>query len=242
MRAPTSILPLRLEEVSFVVGGRAIVDRLSLELDAGPRTIILGPNGAGKSVLMRLCHGLLAPTSGRIEWASAERPGERRRQAMVFQRPVMLRRSAVANVEYALGLAGVLAVERTQQARAALESVGLGHLAERSARVLSGGEQQRLALARAWALRPEVLVLADPTASLDPGASAEVERIIQAIRDAGTKIVMCTHNLGQARRLGDEILFLNQGHLAERAPVERFFNAPASAEAQAFIKGELPWT
>ena len=242
MRAPTSILPLRLQEVSFVIGGRAIVDRVSLELEAGPRTIILGPNGAGKSVLMRLCHGLLAPTSGRIEWASGERPGERRRQAMVFQRPVMLRRSAIANVEYALGLAGVRAVERTQQARAALESVGLTHLAERSARVLSGGEQQRLALARAWALRPEVLFLDEPTASLDPGASAEVERIIQAIRDAGTKIVMCTHNLGQARRLGDEILFLNQGRLAERAPVERFFNAPASAEAQAFIKGELPWT
>jgi tungstate transport system ATP-binding protein len=242
MRAPTSILPLRLHDVSFAAGGRTIIDGVSLELDAGPRTIVLGPNGAGKSVLMRLCHGLLAPTSGRIEWASAERPGERRRQAMVFQRPVMLRRSAVANVEYALGLAGVLAVERTQQARAALESVGLGHLAERSARVLSGGEQQRLALARAWALRPEVLFLDEPTASLDPGASAEVERIIQAIRDAGTKIVMCTHNLGQARRLGDEILFLNQGHLAERAPVERFFKAPASAEAQAFIKGELPWT
>ncbi len=242
MRAPTSILPLRLDEVSFVAGGRPIVDRVSLALEAGPRTIILGPNGAGKSVLMRLCHGLLAPTSGRIEWAAPERPGERRRQAMVFQRPVMLRRSAIANVEYALGLAGVARPERERQARAALESVGLAHLAERSARVLSGGEQQRLALARAWALRPEVLFLDEPTASLDPGASGEVERIIQAIRDAGTKIVMCTHNLGQARRLGDEILFLNQGHLAERAPVDRFFNQPASAEAQAFIKGELPWT
>ena len=242
MRAPTSILPLRLDEVSFVAGGRAIVDRVSLELDAGPRTIILGPNGAGKSVLMRLCHGLLAPTSGRIEWASVERPGERRRQAMVFQRPVMLRRSAIANIEYALGLAGVFAIERVRQARAALESVGLAHLAERSARVLSGGEQQRLALARAWALRPEVLFLDEPTASLDPGASAEVERIVQAIHAAGTKIVMCTHNLGQARRLGDEILFLNQGRLTERAPVERFFDAPASAEARGFIKGELPWT
>jgi len=242
MRAPTSILPLRLEEVSFVAGGRTIVDRVSLELGAGPRTIILGPNGAGKSVLMRLCHRLLEPTSGRIEWARPELPGERRRQAMVFQRPVMLRRSAIANVEYALGLAGVFAIERARHARAALESVGLAHLAERSARVLSGGEQQRLALARAWALRPEVLFLDEPTASLDPGASAEVERIIQAIRDAGTKIVMCTHNLGQARRLGDEILFLNQGRLAERAPVERFFSAPTSAEAQAFIKGELPWT
>lgn len=242
MRAPTSILPLRLHDVSFVAGERPIVDRISLVLDAGPRTVILGPNGAGKSVLMRLCHGLLAPTSGRIEWATAERPGERRRQAMVFQRPVMLRRSAIANVEYALGLAGVLAVERTQQARDALESVGLAHLAERSARVLSGGEQQRLAIARAWALRPEVLLLDEPTASLDPGASAEVERIIEAIHAAGTKIVMCTHNLGQARRLGDEILFLNQGRLAERAPVDRFFDQPASPEAQAFIKGELPWT
>ena len=242
MRAPTSILPLRLEEVSFVAGGRTIVDRVSLELAAGPRTIILGPNGAGKSVLMRLCHGLLAPTSGRIEWASAERPGERRRQAMVFQRPVMLRRSALANVEYALGLAGVPSFEREQQARTALESVGLRHLAGRSARVLSGGEQQRLALARAWALRPEVLFLDEPTASLDPGASAEVERIIQAIHAAGTKIVMCTHNLGQARRLGDEILFLHQGRLIERAPTARFFNLPATAEAGAFIQGELPWT
>ena len=242
MRAPTSILPLRLDEVSFVAGGRPIVDRVSLEFEAGPRTIILGPNGAGKSVLMRLCHGLMAPTSGRIEWASSERPGERRRQAMVFQRPVMLRRSAIANVEYALGLAGVAHPERKRQARAALESVGLAHLAERSARVLSGGEQQRLALARAWALRPEVLFLDEPTASLDPGASAEVERIIQAIRDAGTKIVMCTHNLGQARRLGDEILFLNQGRLIERAPAARFFTLPATAEAGAFIQGELPWT
>jgi tungstate transport system ATP-binding protein len=242
MRAPMSLLPLRLENVSFVAAGKTIIERVSLTLESGPRTIILGPNGAGKSVLMRLCHGLLAPTSGRIAWSAAERPGERRRQAMVFQRPVMLRRSALANVAYALGLAGIDGRERERQACAALESVGLAHLAERSARVLSGGEQQRLALARAWALRPEVLFLDEPTASLDPGATAEVERIIQAIHGAGTKIVMCTHNLGQARRLGDEILFLNQGRVAERAPVDRFFNQPASAEAQAFIKGELPWT
>jgi len=242
MRAPASILPLRLVDVSFAVNGKVIVDRVSCAVEPGPRTIILGPNGAGKSVLMRLCHGLLAPTSGRVEWASPERPGERRRQAMVFQRPVMLRRSALANIVYALRVAGVPAGERDGQALAALEGVGLAPLADRAARVLSGGEQQRLALARAWALRPEVLFLDEPTANLDPGASAEVERIIQAIHAAGTKIVMTTHNLGQARRLGDEILFLNQGCLAERAAVDRFFNQPASAEAQAFIKGELPWT
>ena len=242
MRAPTSLLPLRLEGVAFVAAGKTIIDRVSLTLEAGPRTIILGPNGAGKSVLMRLCHGLLAPTSGRIQWAVIERPGERRRQAMVFQRPVMLRRSALANVEYGLKLAGIPRSEREAQARAALRNVGLAELADRSARVLSGGEQQRLALAQAWALRPEVLFLDEPSASLDPGASAEVERIIQAIHAAGTKIVMTTHNLGQARRLGDEIFFLHQGRLVERAPVDRFFSRPASVEAEAFIKGELPWT
>jgi tungstate transport system ATP-binding protein len=242
MRAPTSILPLRLEGVSFAVGEKTIVDRVDLVLEAGPRTVILGPNGAGKSVLMRLCHGLLAPTSGGIVWAAAERPGERRRQAMVFQRPVMLRRSALANIEYGLKLAGVPADVREAEARFALESVGLADLADRAARVLSGGEQQRLALARAWALRPEVLFLDEPTASLDPSAAVEVERTIQAIHAAGTKIVMSTHNLGQARRLGDEILFLNQGRLVEHAPVDRFFTQPATAEAAAFIKGELPWT
>jgi tungstate transport system ATP-binding protein len=242
MRAPTSLLPLRLEDVAFVAAGKTIIDRVSLTLESGPRTIILGPNGAGKSVLMRLCHGLLAPTSGRIEWTVTERPGERRRQAMVFQRPVMLRRSALANVEYGLKLAGVPRSEREAQARVALQGVGLAELADRAARVLSGGEQQRLALARAWALRPEVLFLDEPTANLDPGASAEVERIIQEIHAAGTKIVMSTHNLGQARRVGDEILFLHTGRLVEHAPVDRFFNRPASTEAEAFIKGELPWT
>jgi len=242
VRAPTPLLPLRLERVSFVAAGKTIIDGVSLVLEAGPRTIILGPNGAGKSVLMRLCHGLLAPTSGQIDWARPERPGERRRQAMVFQRPVMLRRSALANVEYALGLAGAEGQDRARQARAALESVGLAELADRAARVLSGGEQQRLALARAWALRPEVLFLDEPTANLDPGASAEVERIIHTIHAAGTKIVMTTHNLGQARRLGDEIFFLHQGRLVERSPVASFFTRPASAEAEAFIRGELPWT
>jgi tungstate transport system ATP-binding protein len=160
---------------------------------------------------------------------------------MVFQRPVLLRRSALANITYALSLARVPAAEREAQAREALESVGLAHLAHRPARVLSGGEQQRLALARAWALHPEVLFLDEPTANLDPGATREIETVIKAFDAAGTKIVMSTHNLGQARRLGDEVLFLHQGRLAERADVESFFKRPASAEAAAFMKGELPW-
>jgi len=218
---------LRLEEVSFL----HIIKPLSLDIEAGPSTIILGANGAGKSVLMRLMHGLLAPTAGKISWSSSGR------QAMVFQRPIMLRRSVLANVVYALKLAG----QRADAAMEALREVGLVHLAHKPARVLSGGEQQRLALARAWALHPEVLFLDEPTASLDPSATREIEAVIRAFDAAGTKIVMATHNLGQARRLGDEVIYLHQGRVVERAPADRFFSQPATAEAAAFIKGELPW-
>ncbi len=241
LRTPVALLPLALENVVYDVGARRILHGVSLVLDAGPRTVIVGPNGAGKSVLLRLCHGLLAPTSGRVRWNSPEVPHAPRRQAMVFQRPVMLRRSALANVVYALKCSGVLAPWRRERALAALDRVGLGAFADRPARVLSGGEQQRLALARAWALDPEVLFLDEPTASLDPGATQEIERVIAAMHAAGTKIVMVTHNLGQARRMGDEILFLHQGRVVERAPAERFFREPRTVEAAQFLEGELPW-
>jgi tungstate transport system ATP-binding protein len=226
-----SILPLTLENVAYASNGQPIIPGVSLAIEAGPSTIILGANGAGKSVLMRLMHGLLAPSAGSVRWNEADPSSVRRRQAMVFQRPVMLRRSAIANVVYALELAGVTA----------LQEVGLRHLAHRPARVLSGGEQQRLALARAWALHPEVLFLDEPTASLDPGATREIETVIKAFDAAGTKIVMATHNLGQARRLGDEVIYLQAGRVVERAPIEQFFARPATAEAAAFLKGEMPW-
>jgi len=241
MAASTGILPLDLRDLRFAMGGRAIIDGVSVLIEAGPATIILGANGAGKSVLMRLMHGLLRPTSGQIAWQSRDAERVRRGQAMVFQRPVLLRRSALANIMYALELARVPAAERERQAMDALREVGLVDVANRPARVLSGGEQQRLALARAWALHPEVLFLDEPTANLDPGATREIENVIKAFDASGTKIVMSTHNLGQARRLGDEVLFIHQGRLAERAPVDKFFRQPASAEAAAFLKGELPW-
>ena len=241
MREPLSLLPLRVDNVVFDAGARRILHGVSFALDAGPRTMIVGPNGAGKSVLLRLCHGLLAPTSGRVVWNSSDPPHTPRRQAMVFQRPVMLRRSALANVVYALKCSGVPASVCPYRALAALARVGLGAYADHPARVLSGGEQQRLALARAWALDPEVLFLDEPTASLDPGATHEIERIVAAMHTAGTKIVMVTHNMGQARRLGDEVLFLHQGRLVERAPAEQFFRSPVSAEAARFLEGELPW-
>jgi len=235
-----TLLPLVLTGVEYVVGARRIIDRVSLTLESSLRTIIVGANGAGKSILLRLCHGLIRPTAGTIRWSSPQRGGLGR-QAMVFQRPVMLRRSALANIEYALALAGVGRAERAAQARTALRAVGLEAIAARPARVLSGGEQQRLALARAWALAPEVLFLDEPTANLDPGAVHEIERVIDAMHANGTKIAMVTHNLGQAKRMGDEIVFMHRGRVLEHSPVNEFFRAPRSPEAARFLEGELPW-
>ncbi len=234
------MLPLKLEALGFAAGGREIIKSITCEIHSGTRTVILGPNGAGKSVLMRLCHGLLQPTAGLVTWMQEGAIRRVRRQAMVFQRPVMLRRSAMGNVIYALKLAGIAAEESRLRAEDVLEAVGLANVATRPARVLSGGEQQRLALARAWALGPEVLFLDEPTANLDPNATRDIESIISAIHASGTKIIMTTHSLGQARRLGDEILFLSDGQLVERASVEIFFRQPQSLEAIAFLRGELP--
>ncbi len=234
------MLPLTLYNLSFSIAGRHIIQSISCDISAATRTLILGPNGAGKSVLMRLCHGLLKPTAGRVTWREDGIVRRARGPAMVFQRPVMLRRSAIANVIYALRLAGIARADCRLRAEDVLEAVGLSRLAGRPARVLSSGEQQRLALARAWALGPEVLFLDEPTANLDPNATRDIESIISAIHASGTKIIMSTHSLGQARRLADDILFLSEGRLVERASVEAFFKAPQSAQALSYLRGELP--
>ena len=239
--ADPALLPLVLDEVSFIAGGRRILDRVSLSLAAGSRTVVLGPNGAGKSVLLRLMHGLIEPSLGAVRWHAGASAQVRRRQAMVFQRPVLFRRSAIGNLRFALAVGGVPRAQRETRARDALARVGLAAIAEQPALRLSGGEQQRLALARAWMLRPEVLFLDEPTANLDPGSTAEIERIVQAIHDGGTKIVLVTHNLGQARRLADEIVFLSGGRLRERTEAALFFRRPSTTEAAAYLQGELPW-
>ncbi len=240
MRAPEGILPLRVEGLGFAAGGVAILRDVSLDVAAGAPTLVIGPNGAGKSVLLRLLHGLLAPTAGRIEWSPC--PGDpARRQAMVFQRPVLLRRSVLANAAYPLRLAGLSRAAAEARAAEELALVGLAALAGRPARRLSGGEQQRLALARAAALRPELLFLDEPCASLDPAATRAVEEIVAALAARGTKIVMTTHDLGQARRLAGDVAFLHRGRVLEHAPAPDFFAGPARAEAAAFLRGELVW-
>jgi len=229
-------LPIRLEAVAAAPGGVPVLSGIDLVVESGGRTALLGPNGAGKSTLLRVLHGLIAPSSGTVFWGeSSTRPA---RQAMVFQRPVLLRRSAADNVRYALDLAGVRGAEAEVRIDEALDEVGLRALAGRPARVLSGGEQQKLALARVWALRPEVLFLDEPTASLDPAAARSVEQIVADIHTRGTTIVMTTHNLAQAKRVADDILFLYAGRVTERTPAQEFFTAPRSPEAAAFLEGE----
>jgi tungstate transport system ATP-binding protein len=160
---------------------------------------------------------------------------------MVLQRPVLLRRSVAANVAWPLRLRGLPRAARRARVAEALEATGLAAMAHRAARRLSVGEQQRVALARAWALRPEVIFLDEPTAALDPGATAAVETLVRAIASGGTKVVLTTHDLGQARRLADEVWFLHRGRVLEQADAAEFFERPRSAEARAFLKGDLLW-
>lgn len=236
------ILPLCVQGLAYHVKGEGLVNNLDFVLDAGPMTIILGPNGAGKSLTLRMCHGLLKPTSGKVFWRGHEETNRvARQQAMVFQRPVLLRRSTIGNITYALALRGINRSQRLARATEALERTGLITLSSRMARRLSAGEQQRLALARAWALTPQVLFLDEPTANLDPAATRQVEEIIRAMHKAGTKIIMTTHDIAQAQRLADEILFLHHGKLIERSDSEKFFNKPITKEARTFLKGELLW-
>ncbi|MGD9387799.1 MAG: phosphate ABC transporter ATP-binding protein [Gammaproteobacteria bacterium] len=239
-RREAGLMPLVVQGLGFAAGRKQILSDVSFTLSDSACTVILGPNGAGKSVLMRLLHGLLAPTAGSIEWGGLSPARARRRQGMVFQRPVMLRRSALGNLKHTLAVRKVARGDRRQLAANALAMAGLEAHARQSARTLSGGEQQRLAIARAWMLAPELLLLDEPTSNLDPAATAAIERLIEEVKAQGTRIIMTTHDIGQARRLANEVLFLHEGRLLEHSPAAAFFAGPATTAAARFIRGELP--
>jgi tungstate transport system ATP-binding protein len=238
MRAPASDLPLVLAEVRIVDGEVTILDRITLTITAGPPTILIGPNGSGKTTLLRAAMGLVPLTSGRITWGGRE-AATPARCAIMFQRSTMLRRTAAANVRYALAAANVPRAKRKERAAELLALVGLGELGDRPARRLSGGEQQRLALARALARDPTVLFLDEPTASLDPYATKAIEDIVRAVSARGVKVVMSTHDLGEAKRLAGDVVLLHRGRLIEAAPAAEFFATPHTGEARKFIAGEL---
>jgi tungstate transport system ATP-binding protein len=238
MRAPVSDLPIVLEAVTFSTGGVTILNEVSLALAAGSPTVLIGPNGAGKTTLLRLIMGLIPPSRGRVTWGGREHAASTHR-AIVFQRPAMLRRSAAGNIRYALAAAGVPRAGRAAHLDDLSALVGLGGIGGRPARKLSGGEQQRLALARALAKKPQVLLLDEPTASLDPAATKAIEDVIRKVAVGGIKVVMSTHDLGEARRLASEIVLMHRGRVIESGPAEAFFSAPKTEEARRFTAGEL---
>ena len=234
------LLPLELKGLALAAGGRRLIDGIDLRVQGPGISVIMGPNGAGKSLLLRLMHGLVAPTKGDILWAGIPMNTQiMRRQAMVFQKPVLLRRTAAANITHALGLRGVVRSERRPRAYQALQLAGLESRASTPARVLSGGEQQRLCLARALSLFPDVLFLDEPTASLDPASTLAIERLLIDAQHKGIKVIVVTHDVGQARRLAQDVIFMHHGRVIEHQPAPRFFREPVSEVARSFVGGGL---
>lgn len=231
------LLPLTVRGLVFEAGGRRLIDGLDLSLSTTGITMVIGPNGSGKSLLLRLLHGLIEPTAGEITWSGqAPNRSVQKRQALVFQKPVLLRRSVSENIDFVLRLNGRPGADRRDQL---LGRVGLLSLARQPARLLSGGEQQRLALARALARKPEVLLLDEPTASLDPASVQMIEAIVKEARQAGTLIIFVTHDIGQLRRLADDVVFLHRGRVAEHSSANEFLQSPASEAARAFLAGRI---
>jgi tungstate transport system ATP-binding protein len=237
-RAARGETPLAVEHVTVKFGGLTALSDVTFSLARREILALIGPNGAGKTTLIRAAMGLVQPSQGRITWGGrADNPPVRR--AIVFQRPVMLRRSASGNIRYALRSSGIPAAEHKGRIGEVLALVGLGHIADRPARRLSGGEQQRLALARALARDPAVLFLDEPTASLDPAATKAIEDVVRTVSERGIKVVMSTHDIAEARRLAGDIVMLHHGRVIETGAATSFFNSPKTGEAKTFLAGEL---
>ncbi len=234
----SGIWPVEINGVVYEAAGKRLIDGVSLRLGPGPLTCVMGPNGAGKSLLLRLIAGLIRPSAGRVTYGGAPRAGQNR-IAFVFQRPVLLRRSVRANLDHALKTYGVPRAGRPGRIGELLALGQLAALAGRPARVLSAGEQQRLAMVRALAARPALLLLDEPAANLDPQSTAALEALIREAAGKQVKVVLVTHDRDQARRMADEIVFLHKGRIAERAAAIRFFHEPQSAEAKAYLAGRL---
>lgn len=234
----SGMFPLIVEGALTRRRGKVLVGPVDLRLEDRGITVVVGPNGAGKTSLLRMLHGIARLNAGRIAWACGDEAA-RERQAFVFQTPVMLRRSVKDNLAYPLRLTGVARGEARVQAEAMAEQIGLSYALNRPATVLSGGERQKLALGRALIRSPEVLFLDEPCASLDGRATREVEDILTKAAREGTRLIMSTHDMGQARRLASEVLFLLGGKIHEQGPAPKFFETPATAQARAFLNGDI---
>ncbi len=233
-----SILPLTLKAATAHMRGKKLVGPVNLTVGTDGFTIVIGPNGAGKTTLLRLMHGLQRCSSGAVDWA-VPNPQARKRQAFVFQAPIMMRRRVVESIAYPLRLHGVDKTAALAKASQYAVRFGLGELQQNWAPMLSGGEKQKLSLARALITEPEVLFLDEPCANLDGRATREIETLLLAERAHGTRIIMSTHNMGQAKRLADDVLFLHKGTVLESGAAKAFFASPSTTEANAFINGDI---
>ena len=226
---------IELQNLTYQVGTQTLIDIRDLSLNAVGTTVIMGPNGAGKSLLLRLLHGMITPSTGQITYGDQPLNKQiRLKQSLVFQTPVLLRRSAEANLRFVLKSRGL-----DPETDGILSRVGLSEKAKTSARRLSGGEKQRLALAQALAVNPTTLFLDEPTASLDPASTKAIESIVSQVRDSGLQVIFVTHDIAQARRLADHVVFLSSGRVVDRSSASDFFNNPQSLEAQAYLEGKL---
>ncbi len=233
-----TLLPLELHNARVKRAGKQVVGPIELVIEGQGLTTIIGPNGAGKTSLLKMLHGLLPLASGKLVW-QGDAPGPRSGQGFVFQTPVMLRRSVMDNLVYPLRLHGKGRSAAKDLAAHWLAKVGLNGMGRHPARSLSGGERQKLALARALIRAPELLLLDEPCANLDGAATQAIEEILHTARTEGTRIVMTTHDLGQARRLADDVLFIFRGRIHEKGGALRFFDRPETDEARTFLKGGI---
>lgn len=232
----TSILPLKVTDAIVRKRGKTLLGPVSHTIEKPGFTIVMGPNGSGKTTFLRLMHGLETPRAGSVDW-NVDARDARKHQAFVFQTPIIMRRTVLENIVYPLLTGGHDKSRAREQALAWISKINLVH--DRNALVLSGGERQKLAIARALIVRPEVLFLDEPTTNLDGRSTREIEALLLEAYHTGTRIVMTTHNIGQAQRLARDVIFLNKGLICEQACAEDFFSGTASAEARAFLRGDI---
>lgn len=234
----SDLFPLHLKAAETSRRGKRLVGPVNLSLDGDGVSVLMGPNGSGKTSLLRMMHGAARLTAGSIVW-NCDTEAARRAQAFVFQRPVMLRRTVLENLIYPLVVRGMSRAAAKDAARIWAERTGLTNLLQRAAPALSGGEQQKLALARALITTPKLVFLDEPTAALDGRTTRAIEDILRQTSLSGTRLILSTHDIGQARRLADQIVFLHEGHVVETGPAGAFFDAPSTAQARAFLRGDI---
>ncbi|SLN28767.1 ATP-binding cassette domain-containing protein [Ruegeria meonggei] len=231
---------LSVDELQITRKGQALLNVPHLSLDGPGPTLILGPNGAGKSLLLRCLHGLIVPERGQVRQDGALLNADHKaRQGMVFQQPVLLRRSVAANLDFVLKRQGLTRTGRKSRIEELLAEGGLEGKARQSARSLSGGEAQRLAILRALALNPETLFLDEPTSALDPSATQMIERMVQRASARGVRIVMVTHDIGQARRLATDVVMMQGGHVVEHGVAQQVLDTPKSLASRRYLAGGL---